>query len=118
MHRIVSYGTTIVITAAVLFSCRDLRDLDTRYLNDLDPTRNTRESLRVLETSLRTPVTMVMGSILCFFLSLQVIDDPCGNSFVESTEAPSVDPQLTVEYYTRTQEQDLQLGIQQVCEVV
>ena len=27
-----------------------------------------------------------------------------------------MDPQLTVEYYTRTQEQDLQLGIQQVCE--
>ena len=48
-------------------------------------------------------------------LQLQVIDDPCGNSFVESTEAPSVDPQLTVERYTRTQEQDLQLGIQPVC---
>ena len=48
-------------------------------------------------------------------LQLQVIDDPCGNSFVESTEAPSVDPQLTVEHYTRTQEQDLQLGIQPVC---
>ena len=48
-------------------------------------------------------------------LPLQVIDDPCGNSFVESTEAPSVDPQLTVEHYTRTQEQDLQLGIQSVC---
>ena len=27
-----------------------------------------------------------------------------------------MDPQLTVEYYTRTQEQDLQLGIQQVCD--
>jgi len=48
-------------------------------------------------------------------LQLQVIDDPCGNSFVESIEAPSVDPQLTVEHYTRTQEQDLQLGIQPVC---
>ena len=48
-------------------------------------------------------------------LQLQVIDDPCGNSFVESTEAPSVDPQLTVEHYRRSQEQDLQLGIQPVC---
>ena len=47
--------------------------------------------------------------------TLQVIDDPCGNSFVESNEALSVDPQLTVEHYTRTQEQDLQLGIQPVC---
>ena len=63
MHRIVCYGAKIVITAAVLFSCRDLRDLDTRYLNDLDTARNTRESLRVVETSLRTPVTMVAGSM-------------------------------------------------------
>ena len=57
--------------------------------------------------SLRSSVTSL--------LQLQVIDDPCGNSFVESTEAPSVDPQLIVEHYTRTQEQDLQLGIQPVC---
>ena len=57
--------------------------------------------------SLRSSVTSL--------LQLQVIDDPCGNSFVESTEAPLVDPQLTVEHYTRTQEQDLQLGIQPVC---
>ena len=63
MHCIVCYGTTIVITAVVLFSCRDLRDLDTRYLNDLDPAQNIRESLRVLETSLRIPVTMVTGSM-------------------------------------------------------
>ena len=62
MHHIVCYGATIVITAAVLFSCRDVQDLDTRYLNDLDPVQNTRESLQVLETSLRMPVTMVMGS--------------------------------------------------------
>ena len=56
--------------------------------------------------SLRSSVTSL--------LQLQIIDDPCGNSFVESTEAPSLDPQLTVEHYTRTQEQDLQLGIQPV----
>ena len=58
---------------------------------------------------------MCLRSSFPSLLQLQVIDDPCGNSFVESTEAPSVDPQLTVEHYTRTQEQDLQLGIQPVC---
>ena len=71
MHHIVCYSATIVITAAILFSCRDLRDLDTRYLNDLDPrylndldpARNTRESLRVLETVIRMPITMVTGSM-------------------------------------------------------
>ena len=62
MHRIVCYGAKI-ITAAVLFSCRDLQHLDTQYLNDLDPTRKTRESLRVLETAVRTPITMVTESI-------------------------------------------------------
>ena len=56
-----------------------------------------------------------LRSSVTSLLQLQVIDDPCGNSFVESTEAPSVDPQLIVEHYTRTQEQDLQLGIQPVC---
>ena len=34
---------------------------------------------------------------------------------MESTDAPSVDRQLTVEHYMRTQEQDLQLGLQPVC---
>ena len=79
MHCIICYGATIVITAAVLFSCRDLdtqylndldtqylNDLDTQYLNDLDPVQNTRESLRVLETSLRTPVIMVTVSIYSY----------------------------------------------------
>ena len=71
MHRIICYGATIVITAVVLFSCRDLdtqylNDLDSQYLNDLDPVQNTRESLRVLETSLRTPVIMVTGSIYSY----------------------------------------------------
>ena len=59
--------------------------------------------------------SVCLSSSVPSLLQLQVIDDPCGNSFVESTEAPSVDPQLAVEHYTRTQEQDLQLGIQPVC---
>ena len=42
VHRIICYGATFVITAAVLFSCRDLQDLDTWYLNDLDPAQNNR----------------------------------------------------------------------------
>ena len=70
---------------------------------------NRRRATYVL-VAVRAVILCVGWPSVCL-LPLQVIDDPCGNSFVESTEAPSVDPQLTVEHYTRTQEQDLQLGI-------
>eukprot|EP00118_Oscarella_pearsei_P021122 m.234891 g.234891 ORF g.234891 m.234891 type:complete len:446 (+) comp40122_c1_seq3:1824-3161(+) len=40
-----------------------------------------------------------------------IIDDPSGNSFVENPIAPQVDPQLVVEHYDRTKEQDEFVGI-------
>ncbi|KAJ8385285.1 hypothetical protein AAFF_G00190740 [Aldrovandia affinis] len=40
-----------------------------------------------------------------------VIDDPSGNSFVENPCAPQKDDALTVSHYTRTAQQDMQLGI-------
>ena len=43
-------------------------------------------------------------------MPLQVLDDPSGNSFIENPLAPDVDPLLSVDYYTRTHEQDVQLG--------
>ncbi|XP_065917725.1 zinc finger protein ZPR1-like isoform X2 [Dysidea avara] len=43
-----------------------------------------------------------------------VLDDPAGNSFVDNPHAPKNDPQLKTEHYTRTPEQDLQLGISQM----
>ena len=74
---------------------------------------NRRRAIYVL-VAVRAVILCVSWPSVCL-LPLQVIDDPCGNSFVESTDAPSVDPQLRVEHYTRTQEQDLQLGILSVC---
>ncbi|CAI7988803.1 Zinc finger protein ZPR1 [Geodia barretti] len=39
-----------------------------------------------------------------------VIDDPAGNSYVENKLAPMADPSLNVEHYSRSEQQDKQLG--------
>jgi zinc finger protein len=40
-----------------------------------------------------------------------IIDDPTGNSFVENPNAPAKDDALTVLHYTRTHQQDVDIGI-------
>jgi len=40
-----------------------------------------------------------------------IIDDPLSNSFIYSDVDPSLDPQLTIEDYERTEEQNDDLGI-------
>lgn len=40
-----------------------------------------------------------------------VLDDPAGNSYLQNPCAPSPDPQLAVEYYERTPEQNAELGL-------
>jgi len=40
-----------------------------------------------------------------------IIEDVSGNSYIENPNAPDDDPALKVEYFTRTREQDLSLGI-------
>ncbi|CAB9499455.1 finger protein ZPR1 [Seminavis robusta] len=41
-----------------------------------------------------------------------ILDDPAGNSFIESLPAPNQDPKLTVQTYRRTPSQDLAIGLQ------
>ena len=41
----------------------------------------------------------------------QILDDPSGNSFVENRLAPSPNPDLTTEFYSRTEEQNRDLGL-------
>ncbi|CAH1796192.1 unnamed protein product [Owenia fusiformis] len=41
-----------------------------------------------------------------------VFDDPSGNTFVENPCAPDADPQMTGKHFTRTTQQDVQLGLQ------
>ena len=55
-----------------------------------------------------------MHMIHMLYVYCQVLDDPCGNSFIENLCAPSDDPQLIVESYQRSHEQDIMLGIQSV----
>ncbi|KAH3766532.1 nucleolar zincfinger protein [Pelomyxa schiedti] len=40
-----------------------------------------------------------------------VLDDPAGNSFIQNPSAPAEDPQLLVEHYTRSEDQDRALCI-------
>lgn len=40
-----------------------------------------------------------------------ILDDPVANSYVQNLCAPDPDPQLQVTYYTRTFEQDEDLGL-------
>jgi len=41
----------------------------------------------------------------------QILDDPSGNSFVENQLAPSPNPDLTTEFYPRSEEQNRDLGL-------
>lgn len=40
-----------------------------------------------------------------------IVDDPSGNSYVQSLTAPSIDPSLDIIHYIRTRDQNLLLGI-------
>lgn len=40
-----------------------------------------------------------------------ILDDPSGNSYVQSLTAPAIDPNLNIIHYSRTRDQNLLLGI-------
>jgi zinc finger protein len=43
-----------------------------------------------------------------------ILDDPVSNSYIQNLYAPDIDPQLEIEEYTRTWEQDEELGLHQM----
>lgn len=43
-----------------------------------------------------------------------VLDDPTGNSYLQNLYAPDPDPEMVIEEYTRTYEQDEELGLNQM----
>lgn len=40
-----------------------------------------------------------------------IMDDPAGNSYLQNLYAPDDDPQITIEEYERTYEQNEELGL-------
>ncbi|TPX34852.1 hypothetical protein SmJEL517_g02585 [Synchytrium microbalum] len=60
-----------------------------------------------IETVLATLKTYTSGQKPFTF----IVDDPAGNSYIESLTAPDPDPKIKIERYTRTPEQDEALGI-------
>eukprot|EP00518_Triparma_eleuthera_P022992 CAMPEP_0197559426 /NCGR_PEP_ID=MMETSP1320-20131121/21219_1 /TAXON_ID=91990 /ORGANISM="Bolidomonas sp., Strain RCC2347" /LENGTH=550 /DNA_ID=CAMNT_0043120865 /DNA_START=126 /DNA_END=1774 /DNA_ORIENTATION=- len=47
-----------------------------------------------------------------------VVDDPAGNSYVESFSAPGTDPALSTAHYTRTANQDMSIGLQPTAQAI
>ena len=43
-----------------------------------------------------------------------ILDDPAGNSYIQNVYAPEEDPELKVELYTRSPEQNELLGLDQM----
>ncbi|KAK4298271.1 hypothetical protein Pmani_029378 [Petrolisthes manimaculis] len=62
---------------------------------------------QVLDTLLHNLDKVIMGERL---VSL-TLDDPAGNSYVQNLYAPDPDPNLTTDEYTRTEEQNDDLGL-------
>ncbi|KJE91981.1 zinc finger protein [Capsaspora owczarzaki ATCC 30864] len=50
---------------------------------------------------------VMAGEIDCHF----ILDDPCGNSYLQNLYAPDADPEMTIEEYERTFEQNEELGL-------
>ena len=40
-----------------------------------------------------------------------ILDDPLANSYIQNLYAPDPDPNMTIEFYERTFEQDEELGL-------
>lgn len=56
-------------------------------------------------------LTKIMKCKLMLMDFTFILDDPSGNSYVQSLTAPAIDPMLDVIHYNRTRDQNLLLGI-------
>ena len=43
-----------------------------------------------------------------------ILDDPLANSYIQNIFAPDPDPQLSVEFYSRSFEQDEEFGLNDI----
>jgi len=63
----------------------------------------------------REKVKIFLGKLMKCKLMMDdftlIVDDPSGNSYVQSLNAPSIDQDLEIIHYTRTRDQNLLLGI-------
>lgn len=63
------------------------------------------------ETKIKAFLTKLMKCKLMMTEFTFIVDDPSGNSYVQSLTAPSIDPDLDIIHYARTRDQNLLLGI-------
>ncbi len=67
----------------------------------------TKESGGKLQTFIDRLDEIISGKVLVSV----VLDDPAGNCYIQNLYAPDPDPELTVEEYERTEEQNDDLGL-------
>lgn len=81
----------------------------TSAVEDLRATQNSRsDEVKAQVEAFVTQLAMCAAGLRPYTL---ILDDPTGNSYLENPNAPSADPQLRVENYTRTREQNEKCGL-------
>ncbi|KAF1795770.1 DIS3-like exonuclease 1 [Phytophthora cactorum] len=84
-------------------SIEDLRE-NQEHRREIDP-----ETTEKIDEFIAKLALMSAGITLPFTV---VLDDPSGNSHIENPHAPAVDPKMKVTHYYRSEQQDLDCGLQ------
>eukprot|EP01029_Cantina_marsupialis_P027597 TRINITY_DN773074_c0_g1_i1.p1 TRINITY_DN773074_c0_g1~~TRINITY_DN773074_c0_g1_i1.p1 ORF type:complete len:535 (+),score=210.96 TRINITY_DN773074_c0_g1_i1:91-1695(+) len=102
-------GLMSTIEGILFKALDDLRDSKDR-LTDYDPT-----AAKQLDSFVSEMTMYVAGLKFPFTL---VLRDPSGNSFVSNPNAPAADPNLKINFYKRTREENVELGLAQPRELL
>ncbi|OMJ15544.1 Zinc finger protein zpr1 [Smittium culicis] len=86
-------------------------------LNDISEDLSTnQESRKAQAIESYNAINNILDKIQLYLSSSEsftlILDDPAGNSYIESLTPPTLDPKLSSRYYRRTTEMDVALGLQ------
>ncbi|KAG1707335.1 hypothetical protein DVH05_026527 [Phytophthora capsici] len=96
-------GSINTIEGVLQKAIEDLRE-NQEHRREIDP-----ETTEKIDEFIAKLAMMSTGITLPFTV---VLDDPSGNSHIENPHAPAADPKLKVTHYYRSEQQDLDCGLQ------
>ncbi|KAG6976075.1 hypothetical protein JG688_00001726 [Phytophthora aleatoria] len=96
-------GSINTIEGVLQKAIEDLRE-NQEHRREIDP-----ETTEKIDEFIAKLALMSAGITLPFTV---VLDDPSGNSHIENPHAPAVDPKMKVTHYYRSEQQDLDCGLQ------
>jgi len=73
-----------------------------------DSAQSQKEKLEKIQTFCKRIEKIMSGETMDVHI---VLDDPTGNSYIQNLYAPDPDPEMTIERYERTEEQNEELGL-------